>query len=363
MAPRLPVLLLSIFFLAVSLTWPAEPSPPPPRTVSLHLNQVPLGKALAELTNQSGIQVKDERGDSDLKLSLELQDVPFWKALEEIARASHAQVVIGPRESKIALVKRSKEDSTRITHSGPFRIALKRISVSRDLENGNHQASGLVEVAWEPALQPFYLETRPHDLVVKDNQGKAIPGSAQGSSMAPVDGRIALLFDVPLPAPPRSVPSIGVVEGHFRAIVPTRMLSFHFASLDQIEKAPPDAAVRSQSEERINCRVSKVTLDKERWTIQLVLDTPPGASKLDTYQSWLVNNELVLVSKDGTRRLSSSSDVVESVSDRRAIISYNFTDRDGRLRGQPGEWTVRYTAPAGVAIVPIPFRFSDISLP
>ncbi len=348
-----------VFFTSFLLSpgWTAEPSPPQPHLVTLR-GQMSLSKAIEALR----IPVMNQLGD-DPKLFLNLNAVPFWQALDTMASAAQARVAIQPREGKIALVKRSAEDHTRISTSGPFRIALKGISVSRDLESGSHQAKGQVEVVWEPSLQPFYLETRPHDLVVKDNQGNPLPDMGLGSSLAPVDGRIALLFEVPLPAPPRAVSRLSIVEGRLSSIVPTRMLRFRFGSLDQIEQAPADAAVRQQKEDGITCRISKVVLEKERWTIQVVLDTPPGANKLDTYQSWLVNNELVLMSKDGTRRLTSTSDVVESVNQRRAVVSYNFTDRDGKLRGKPGDWNVGYTTPAAVVVMPIPFRFTDIALP
>lgn len=356
-------LFVPVFFLAACVTCPADPSPPLPHTVTLQLKKLQLSKVLADLNDQTGILVKDEREDGDPTLSLDLRDASFWKAVDTIAQSVEARVLIQPRDRKIVLVKRSRDDQTKVSYSGPFRIALRRISVSRDLESGSHQASGVVEVAWEPSLQPFYLETRPQDLLIKDDRGEPITGAGQGSSLAPVDGRIALLFDIQLPAPQRSVSRLGLIEGRFKAIVPSRMLAFRFASLDQLEKSSADAPIRQQKEEEITCRISKLTLEKDRWTIQVALDTPPGASQLDTYQSWLVNNEMVLVSKDGTRRMTSSSEVAESVNDRRALVSYNFTDRDGRLRGKPEDWTLIYTGPAGVVVMPIPFRFTEIPLP
>src|SRR5262249_60343277 len=44
------------------------------------------------------------------------------------------------------------------THSGLFRLGLRRVSLTRDEEAGTHTCSLHVEIAWEPRVQPFYLE-------------------------------------------------------------------------------------------------------------------------------------------------------------------------------------------------------------
>jgi hypothetical protein len=330
-----------------SLGLPAEPH------VTLIANRIPLSKALAELA-KTGTPVENRRTD-DPTVDLNLKGATFWQALDAIARASDSQVAIAPRDGRIALVRRKTPGQLPVSHSGPFRIALRKIAVSRDLESGNHQATLGLEVAWEPSLQPLFLETVPLGLTVQVDRESARAIAEVGSALAPVDGRIALAFDVALPAPPRSASRLTQIEGRLSAVGPTKMLHFDFGSL-----ARPD---RSQSQEGLTCRIAKVTPAEDHWTVQVILDTPPGAEKLESFQSWVVNNVMTLQSTAGKARFRASSYVLESASDRRVVISYHFADRDRPPPGKPDDWKVTYTAPAAIVTTTIPFRFRDVPLP
>ncbi len=363
MALRVSGFVLSAVFLVPTIGLTVEPSLPQLTKFNLHADQLPLAKILDNLKDKTGIRVENQPGEGERKLSLDLKGTTFWQAVDALASAAQARVSILPTQKRIVLVKRPAQGKLFVSHSGPFRVALKRISVSRDLESGSHKATGFFEVAWEPALQPLYLETVPQNLVVKDDKGTPLPRLDLGSSLAPVDGRIALLFEVPLPAPARATPNLGSMEGQLSAITPIRMLPFRFASLDQLAKAPVNAAMRQQTQDGITCRISKVTLANEFWNVQVTVDTPPGASRLESYQSWLSNNELVLVSPDGKRQLTRSSEAPGQTTGQRVVWNYTFTDREGQPRGKPEDWKVQYTSPAGVVVLPIPFRFTEVPLP
>jgi len=335
---------------------------PDAKSVTIQAGRIRLQQALAELTRQTGIRVENRRG-TDPELRLDLKGSPFWRALDTIAATADARVYLSPRDGRISLVKRPGGMTPPTSYSGPFRLALKRLLVSRDFDSDSRHTTATLEVCWEPTLQPFLLETRPQNLVVKDEAGKVVPWLGQGSSLAPVDGRIALQFDVALPAFPRSAQRIGLVEGEFSATGPSKMLRFNFDTLDALDKAPPGGAVRLKTQEGIRCGITRLTLADDRWTIQVTLDAPSGV-KLESFQSWVVNNEMVLVDpKDEARRFPSSDYVLESASERRAVISYNFRDKDGQTRGKPEDWKLHYTTPASVVVMPIPFQFKDVPLP
>lgn len=332
-------------------------------TITLQTNRISLGKALAVIVEKTGIPVKNARGEADKEIRLDLRQARFWPALDALAEASGSRISVSARDGRIALVKRGQSAYPPISHSGPFRVSLQRVTVSRDLEIGIHSATAGLEVAWEPALQLLFLETRPQKLVVKADVGQDLLAHQAGSVLAPVDGRIALAFDLPLPAPPRAAARLTMLEGQLSAIGPTKMLAFRFSSLDQLEKAPLAGQLRQQKLEGINCKILKVTLANDRWSVQVALDTPPGGEKLDSYQSWIVNNEMALEDATHKKRIVASSYVVESASERRAIISYHFGDRDQPPSGKPGDWKLTYTAPAAIVTTTIPFRFKDVPLP
>src|SRR5262249_37321269 len=147
------------------------PALPQAKTVTLSGDKVPLGKALAEVSRQTGIRIENPLG-GEPELRLDLKDKPFWQALDTIAAAANARVYLAPRNGQISLVKRSGGTAPPASYSGPFRVSLKRISVAHDFDSNSDQTTATLEVCWEPALQPFLLETRPQDLVIEDDANK-----------------------------------------------------------------------------------------------------------------------------------------------------------------------------------------------
>jgi hypothetical protein len=341
---------------------------PPPRTpepakATLSDPNIPLSKALAALSRQTGIRVEDNRGDTaDPTFAVNFNQTPFWQALDFLAARSGANVSIAARSRTIALTKRASPKPAAVSHSGPFRVAVKKINSSVDLDTGVRTCTAALEVAWEPSLQPLFLETRPQKFVVKDDRGAEQPTPAEGSSMVPVHGVIAETFTVPLPPLSRDVKQIGLLQGDLSALGPSKMLTFTFDGLDQIEKGLKDRVEAKRSQDGVTCKVTKLVLVDDRWTVQISLDYPPGANKLESFQSWMVNNEIWL-EDNNKNRLPSSSYLVESSSQRRAVLSYNFVDQGKTVRGLPRNWHVVYRTPASIVEMPFSFRFENLELP
>jgi hypothetical protein len=337
------------------------PAIPQPKRLALPSGKQPLGKFLAEIARQASIRVEDQRGEPEPALELRLDRPTFWQALDALAEASGSRVVLHPRGGTIALA-RAGPDARRlpISHDGFFRAALRRVIASRDLETGAVSYSASVEVAWEPSLQPLLLETHPRDPRLFDDQGRPVAMAQEGSSLVPVDGQVALTFDVPLPPLERSVGKIGRFEGKLAAVAPSKMLEFAFDRLDRLEK---DTNLRSLTQEGVACHISKLILAKDRWTLQVSLKYPPGGVTLESYQSWVVNNELALVSSDGTRRLTPAGYVLENSTARQAVLSYHFKDDGRSVRGKPEDWKVVYSTPAALVEIPFTFSFKDVPLP
>lgn len=337
------------------------PAVPQPKRLMLPPGKQPLGKLLDEIARQTGVRVEDQRGEPEPALELRLDRPTFWQALDAIAEASGSRVVLHPRGGTITLAK-AGPDARRlpVSHDGFFRTALRRVVASCDLESGAITYTASVEVAWEPSLQPLLLETHPRDPRLFDHEGRPVPMTREGSSLVPADGEIALAFDVRLPPLERSVGKIGRFEGKFTAIAPSKMLEFTFDRLDRLEK---DANLRSLTREGVACQISKLVLAKDRWTLQVTLKYPPGGVTLESYQSWVVNNEMALVSADGTRRLTPAGYVLENSSARQAVLSYHFKDDGRSVRGKPEDWKVVYRTPASLVEIPFTFSFKDVPLP
>jgi hypothetical protein len=332
--------------------------------VTLKFDEGPLSDYLAALGKAIGTRIVDRRGEPDTRIKVRIRQLSPWKALDLVAEAAQARVYLYPRDGRIALLKREPgQQPAPVCYDGPVRMAIKRVSANRDLEGNESTYGASLEVAWLASLQPFFLETRPRDFRVKDDKGKLYPMVPGGSALAPVDGRLSLVFDLSLPAVPRSVERLGLVEGQLFVVAPKEMLTFDLGGLDKLAARKPGAAELRHEQGKVVCRVSKVTLAEDRWTVQVTLDYPPGDVKFDSYQSWVVNNEMTLVAKDGSRRLASAGYVEEASSERRAVVSYHFTDRDKEKRGRPDNWKVTYKTPAGIVQVPMTFSFKDVPLP
>ena len=73
----------------------------------------------------------------------------------------------------------------------------------------------------------------------------------------------------------------------------------------------------------VTCRLDRLRLDRDRWTLGIALEFPPGGRTLESFQAGrlVVQNELRLVSADGKRTLAPTGYVVELGSSRRASPS------------------------------------------
>jgi hypothetical protein len=357
----LSLILSSFCYFAFSAD--SEGKQPAPRLATIQGLHIPLKTVLTQLQQQTSNAVMDQMGDPDPVLDLDLKQVTFWQALDNIAEKAGARVDLHPRDGGVALAKRQAGWHPLLTsYSGLFRTTLNSVSAKLDLETGARHYIGSLEVAWEPHLLPILLETRPRSLAVRDDAGHTLPADSFASSLAPVDGRTSLSFEMALPPVARSVGKLSLLEGELYAITPTKMLTFAFDSLDQLIKAPADGPRRNLTQEGVKCRVSKVVTADDHWSVEITLDYPEGNVKLDSYQSWVVNNEIHLESKDGADKFPSSSYLLEESTPRHAVLTYNFNDKQ-RMKGGTAEWKLVYRTPALVVKVPITFSFKDVPLP
>lgn len=343
---------------------------PARKTVTWPTDTMRVSKALTELAKQTGIRVEDVRGGPDEAIQLDLKQTSFWQALDALAAAANARVNLYPTSGRIALAKRGTDYRLPpISYDGRFRLSVKKVTASRDLEirdkNGLGGATNLaVEVAWDPELLPLYLETRPRGLRLVDDKNNVLSIPDEGSSLAPVEvGRIALGVDVRLPALPRSVSAIHSLEGELSMIGPSKMLTFTFAMLDRLAETKATDPERQLTQEDVTCRILDVKLLRDRWSLRVELLYPRGMKQLDTYQSWVVNNEMTLESPDGKKRLPNTGYALVSATSQRAVLVYHFRDHGASKRGKPGNWRVRYRTPANLIEAPIKFTFKDIPLP
>jgi hypothetical protein len=316
---------------------------------------VKLKTALAELAKQTGNAVEDRRGDgTDPEIKLSLNKATFWQALEAIARAADARIALYQRDGKIALASGPYREIP-VSFHGPFRTAVKRLAAVRDLETGAHFYVAALEVAWEPRLRPFLVETDPEGLVVEDDRGHRLKPPEGGKGQAPVGGKNAMEVDVRLPAPPRAATKLTLLQGKLGVVTPNKMLLFRFDKLAKGEK---------QTQDGVTITLRDVTVEEDRWTVRVALDYPPGGPDFESFQSWLVYNQIHLEKKGGGQSFPNNGGFsTVSQESHRAVLEYHFVEDGRRKLGKPADWEVVYRTPGKIVQVAVPFAFKDVLLP
>ncbi len=362
-----PLVLAGCLLATLPLAGPTAEDPPKalaPKRVTLE-GTVPLGKALRALAEQAGIVVESALGPGvEPELKLGLRNVPFWKAVDAVADAAGARVYLYGPGGKILLTRRANTDKAlaqKVSHHGIFRVALRRLVVTSDFETGTRGCTASLEVAWEPHFRPFYLETKPQDLVLRGPDGSPVAVPPASGVWVPVDGRRGATVDLSLPALPRSAETIGLLSGALPVRGTSRMLTFDFDTLDRVEAALERKMPPQKTTDGVTVTVSGVKL-KGVWAVQMTTELPPGGPEFESFQQWAVNNEIVLRHKDGRTTLRHTGYGSEtSGSSRKAVVNYYF-ENVPRGKRQAGDWAVVYRAPASILEVPIRFEFKDVPL-
>jgi hypothetical protein len=357
-------LMSGICVILISTFCQAQPDKNPiPRLATIQKDNLTVSDALIQLSNQTNIPVEDRRRKKDPRtIKLQLKNTPFWQALDAIAREANANISLYEPDGVPSLVD-GPFSAYPISYHGIFRIALKRTVCSLDYETSARRLIATIEIAWEPPYRPFLLETCPKKLVIHNEKNQAVAVKEEGGGQAPVEGKLATTFELQLPYVPRPETRLSLVQGEIALVGASRMLTFTFGSLDELQKDPRK---RTQTIDGVAVKVKKVQLADDLWTAELALEYPPNGPKFESFQSWLVNNEIYLKRPNAEVRLPNNAGyALESSSSNRAVLSYNFKDDKpkGIKRGKPADWQLIYIAPGVISETVVPFSFKDVSLP
>jgi hypothetical protein len=344
-----------------------------PKLVTLD-GEFTVSKALEELQKQTGTTVEDRREGTDAKIKLKLNKITFWQALDAIAKEADG-VVSYYRGDMLALERRPDNyQSPTVSYDGIFRATVRRINSVIDLDTDVTVYRATVEVAWEPRFRPFKLDFTPSELTVQDDKGTKIDlGEGEKQSLA-VPHPLFVRFDVPLGSLQRESRKLGLLKGKLNFVGPTRMDSFAFdKTLEEMKKDPK---AREMTQEGVTVKVANMELEKDHWTLVMSVEYPADGPQFESFESWLVFNELTLKNKGndkafrnggetGKRRPGDGGYQIQATAGNRASIAYHFLDskKDDLMRGDPSDWKPVYKVPGLIVEVPASFEFKDVRLP
>ncbi len=341
-----------------------------PKLITLQEKEITVTKALKELATQTGNQVEDHRQvrDESTKIKLDLKNVTFWQALDAIAKGADAKVSLYERDGGIALID-GPFQALPISYSGLFRLMIKRLDAIHVIEQDAHVLNIYLDVAWEPRIQPLLMDSRPDSLVVEDDKGRALEIPEGSRGMAPVGRRNVTEVPVRLTAPRRTANTLGLFKGKMVALSPGKMLSYTFDNLTKIDKA---ANARKETKEGVTVHLRELRNegegDDQVWTVGVLLEYPADGPKFESFQSWVVNNDIYLEKeKDGIKQKFPPNLGYESddQTENKALLRYRFGDEPEKklILGKFSDWKLVYRTPGKIVEVPIPFEFKDVQLP
>ncbi len=337
---------------------PVASQPLAPRPATFSKPALPLPAAITELSAGTGNAITDPRRERTVPtVILPAGPVTFWPALDAIGRSSGVGFSPYAVTGSVALTD-APYRPVPTAYAGLFRVAVRRLAVSRDEETRAHQCQLALDVAWEPRFQPFFVELKRLALTyAPDAKGRSPGADLPGQGPVHVAGRGGIELDVIAAAPDRTSPRIATAEGTLWAVGPSKMLTFTFDRL-ALGMKPVQA-----SREGVTVRVASLRRQSDALLAKIEIENPKGGYGFESHQSWLENNLIVLRRGAGGPALMPSGSS-ETIRGHRAEVLYEFTaNKDTPLPAALDGWTLRYETPGRIVELTARFSLKDLALP
>jgi hypothetical protein len=337
-----------------------------PRTVTFSKPALRLADALAELSKQTDNRVGDQRRQaSNPTVRLPAGQTAFWPALDAIGKASGVGFSPYLAEAGVALTDAPYRPVTTV-YAGIFRLAVRRLTVSRDEEAQTRHCQLALDVAWEPRFRPFLVDLRQLKLsFAPDTNNKSLQATLPAHGAVSVAGRTAIELDVGTAAPERSCPRIAALTGTAWALGPTKMLAFQFDKLAIQKPGAKGPAAPPVTQEGVTVTLADIRRLGDSLVLTVRIENPKGGPGLESYQSWLENNRMTLSYEQGTKkRALVATATKEDKRDTWARVEYEITESaEQPLPATLDGWRLRYETPGRIVEVTAPFAFKDLALP
>jgi hypothetical protein len=331
-----------------------------PRLITFSKDRIPLKDALGELARQTGntVEIRRRNEDEEPSVKMDLKNATFWQALEAIAKDADLQISYYQKDGKVALVD-GPYKAVPVSFSGIFRAIVRRLNLSQGFEADDHTGAITLEIAWEPRFRPLFVENEPEELVVQDGKGTSLKITDSAKGRIPVIKPTAVEKVIRFEAPARTAEKLGLVKGSLSILGPGKTLAFAFDNLGQTGKEGKKLAI-----DGVAVTLREFSAESDRWTAGLLLEYPDDTPEFESFESWLVNNQVHLEKVSGKGRLAANGGYeIDDQSGHKALIKYRFIDDDETQLGKPADWRLIYHTPGTIVRLSIPFEFRDLPLP
>ena len=236
--------------------------------------------------------------------------------------------------------------------SGVMRFEVTRIDSSRSFTSPqlNH-GSLTIKMHWEPRIAPIAIDVPLNKFKIIDEFDKTylaedpqvvLPGMVT-QSIPELEFPIrTALFD-------RQVEQLKTVQGVVRAVLPGRIETFKFKDVTA------QAEGTSQTKAGATVTYLGARPNEELWGVRITLQFDDENNALDSHQSWVTNNVVMLVDQDGKRDEPFAQEVYLQ-SGKAVGIEYFFGEN-------PKGKDLVYRTPAAIVNLDLPFNIEGIPLP
>lgn len=319
--------------------------------------QKQTGNAITDLREQVGAEVTNPAIDVDLR------DKPFFEALDHIARLAEVSINFATGDGSIGIMAGASmtpapgaptsKAKPMILYSGPFRIELQQVGLSRDFQTGTALANIRLEAAWEPRLRPMLLKLKADEMKIVDDRKKDVKPqvAAESDEVVIRPENPSAEINLNLEAPDRDAKKIASLLVKAEVTIPAGIKTFKFPSLAQ-----KDVTVKQGD---VSLTLEDTEIDEQVWKVNVTLVYPGEGPAFESYRQGLFNNRIWLQRADGSR-FEHNGGFNNTGSDGGKLgFEYLFVDAPGK----PADYQLVYETPSQVITIPLNFEFKDVLLP
>lgn len=341
--------------------------------VTIDADAEPLADVLRSIGDQTGNRLSDGRsrfggGGARTPVSLMLDDEPFWPAVDRLLDAAKLDVYAYGGDYELSLVARGDGVGPRFgraAYAGPFRFEPVRVVATRGLRSTSEASLDvLLEVSWEPRLQPIALSQPMRGVAVKSESGAPL-SARQPERQIDVEvtpGTQGVEMTLSFVLPDRSTERIASLAGELDALVPGRQADFRFeavgAATSPVKRQRGDATV---SLERFK-RSGPV------WELRMRLRLDNATDAFASHRGWVFQNLSYLETADGARiEHAGFETVLQTENEVGLVYLFDLADLESAEEGEAGidprRLTWVYRTPVSVVSLPVKYELSEILLP
>jgi hypothetical protein len=340
MFPPSRTLLPLLFALAAGPVLAADANPPAAKKVTVTGAPAPPAAVARAIQEQSGIGVDVSALDPAKPVPADFRDLDFWKALEQLADRTDSRIVT--TGGKIAL--RPGKSHSPSSVRGPFQFTARETLARGDLEAGTSTYDVTLDVAWEPWLNTYRIDTAPKVTAAKDDTGKTLSVGSSGPRTFTTN------HNAPLAVRPmgltRGAKTL-TLQGSITVTIADELLTFEF---DAAGKPGPAAAQKG-----VVVTATKFGPDGSDWVAEVQMHYPDTGVTWESHEFyWARHNVMRLLPPKGNPIAADGVDFGEGT------VRYVFKNRAKQVGAG---WKFDYRTPGPMREITVPFELKDIPLP